>query len=118
MWAEDYRRMSDDELIDFFENIYDNFEVKEVLPYRFGRLINCKKQKTIDLNNRRRFGDDGYEFETFYRKYRMLHSHLAGEKNDNHQFIIGNYQEENVALKFSDYNLYLFYDAEIDMINT
>lgn len=83
-----------------------SFEVLEVLPYRQGRISSYKKQETIDLVNNR-------VPESIYEEYRRIHRKLAGDKADNHQIIICKHKEQKVALIFSDYFIFVFYNAEV-----
>lgn len=83
-----------------------SFEVLKVLPYRQGRISSYKKQETIDLVNNRVPG-------SIYEEYRRTHRKLAGDKADNHQIIICKHKEQKIALIFSDYFIYVFYNAEV-----
>jgi hypothetical protein len=99
-------RLTNDEILDHFD-IIRTFKIKEVLPYRYGRISSFEKMETIDLMNIRNCP------ESIYMAYRMLHYNLAGEKADNHQVIICEFEGNEIIVKFSDYHVYMFYGAEL-----
>ena len=106
MWICKTLRLTDDEMLNKFDEIR-TYEVMEVLRYRYGMVRNCSKQENIDLMNRK-------SSDYIFGAYRKLHNNLAGVKADNHQIIVCKNQGEEIVLRFSDYHIYMYYDAEIE----